>query len=38
MLRGMLARMMILLGENDFEAGSRPASGCNVVETAFAEK
>src|ERR1700683_5266431 len=38
MLRGMLARIMILLGENDFEAGSRPASGCNVVETAFAEK
>jgi hypothetical protein len=38
MLRGMLARMMILLGENDFEAGSRPASECSVVETASAEK
>jgi ferredoxin/flavodoxin---NADP+ reductase len=41
MLRGspdMLAQMTILLGANDFGEGSRSAPGCNVVETAFAEK
>jgi hypothetical protein len=34
----MLAQMTILLGENDFEEGSRSAPGCYVVEKDFAEK
>jgi hypothetical protein len=34
----MLAQMTIPLGKDDFEEGSRSASGCHVVETASAEK